>query len=368
MDEISSPGNGIRSRIEGGRLPEKMILRKVLFLGLSMVFLFMSGCQSTQWKPLISPIAVDINATINSQTGGGEVINPIDPDLKKNDIPFTQTLTPISPDLPMEMVATEPIESLCLSASAGIPMDVTIPDGTRLKSGEVFTKIWRLENNGTCIWTPEYLLVWFSGFHMGVLEKQISLKPVAPGDVIDIAVDMQAPDEPGIFWSYWKIKSPDDIEFGIGPGADAPIWVNIEVIDENYATPNPTMEPTFSSTENTMDDEIFIKLLDRIDLDHGLVNPDDGGDIILDEKNGNGFIIYPLLNILTSHVGKQEPTLDLCTGVEFTSTPVELTEEELKSSWCYKTDLGLTGYFTFLEFHSGENSGILIKFKTWIVP
>ena len=86
MDEISSPGNGIRSRIEGGRLPEKMILRKVLFLGLSMVFLFMSGCQSTQWKPLISPIAVDINATINSQTGGGEVINPIDPDLKKNDI------------------------------------------------------------------------------------------------------------------------------------------------------------------------------------------------------------------------------------------------------------------------------------------
>src|SRR5512140_2447803 len=36
--------------------------------------------------------------------------------------------------------------------------DVTIPDGTQLSVNEVFTKTWRLQNRGTCTWTPDYML------------------------------------------------------------------------------------------------------------------------------------------------------------------------------------------------------------------
>src|SRR5688572_33446410 len=36
--------------------------------------------------------------------------------------------------------------------------DVTVPDGTQLSAGEVFTKTWRLQNRGTCTWTPDYML------------------------------------------------------------------------------------------------------------------------------------------------------------------------------------------------------------------
>ena len=45
--------------------------------------------------------------------------------------------------------------------------DVTIPDGTQLSAGEVFTKTWRLQNRGTCTWTPDYMLVYTSGDQMG---------------------------------------------------------------------------------------------------------------------------------------------------------------------------------------------------------
>ena len=38
--------------------------------------------------------------------------------------------------------------------------DITIPDGTVVKSGEWITKTWELENYGTCSWNENYKVVW----------------------------------------------------------------------------------------------------------------------------------------------------------------------------------------------------------------
>lgn len=35
--------------------------------------------------------------------------------------------------------------------------DVTIPDGTKLYVGEKFTKIWEIQNVGTCVWENRHL-------------------------------------------------------------------------------------------------------------------------------------------------------------------------------------------------------------------
>ena len=37
--------------------------------------------------------------------------------------------------------------------------DVSVPDGTTFEPGDTFVKTWRLQNRGTCTWTPEYRLV-----------------------------------------------------------------------------------------------------------------------------------------------------------------------------------------------------------------
>src|SRR5512134_463768 len=63
--------------------------------------------------------------------------------------------------------------------------DVTIPDGSQLAPGEVFTKIWRLQNRGTCTWTPDYMLVYTSGDPMGSTTAVRLPGNVAPGQTVD---------------------------------------------------------------------------------------------------------------------------------------------------------------------------------------
>ncbi|MEI6291880.1 MAG: NBR1-Ig-like domain-containing protein, partial [Chloroflexota bacterium] len=41
--------------------------------------------------------------------------------------------------------------------------DVTIPDDTNMKVNKSFTKVWRLQNTGSCPWTSGYLLVFDHG-------------------------------------------------------------------------------------------------------------------------------------------------------------------------------------------------------------
>ena len=42
----------------------------------------------------------------------------------------------------------------CLPARLSLLADVTIPPGTRFVQSQDFTKVWRVQNTGTCTWTP----------------------------------------------------------------------------------------------------------------------------------------------------------------------------------------------------------------------
>src|SRR3990172_929541 len=75
--------------------------------------------------------------------------------------------------------------------------DVTVPDGTRFEPGTTFKKTWRLKNIGTCTWTTSYSLVFDSGERMGALASINFPSGVAPGQTIDLTVDMTAPSTAG---------------------------------------------------------------------------------------------------------------------------------------------------------------------------
>lgn len=106
---------------------------------------------------------------------------------------------------------------------------VTVPEGTLMLPGVKFTKIWRLQNAGTCTWTTGYSLVYSTGDLMGAV-KQVNLsQSVPPGATVDIAVDFTSPDKVGQYQGYWILNDPQGYWFGLGELKNGFIPIDIVV-------------------------------------------------------------------------------------------------------------------------------------------
>lgn len=107
--------------------------------------------------------------------------------------------------------------------------DVTVPDGTKFNPSQTFTKTWRLKNDGTCTWTTSYSLIFDSGEVMGGSAAVALPGSVAPGQSIDISVNLKAPATAGKYKGFWKLRNASGATFGIGANANVAFWVEIEV-------------------------------------------------------------------------------------------------------------------------------------------
>ena len=110
--------------------------------------------------------------------------------------------------------------------------DVTIPDGTRIDDGDLFTKTWRIRNNGDCTWTRDYDLIFLSGYRMSGSSVIPMRGDVKPGQAVDLTVDLKAPSDNGTYWGYWMLRNADGDIFGLGDDANLPFWVKIVVEPE----------------------------------------------------------------------------------------------------------------------------------------
>ncbi len=131
-----------------------------------------------------------------------------------------------------------PTQDKCTIAGT-LLADLSIPAGTELKPGQSFTKSWRVHNNGSCDWV-DYKLVYISGSRMGG-NSPSKLRTVTAGEVIDIAIELYAPNYPGEYSGLWKIQD------------DRGSLLNTElsyrvIIPGPTATPSPTatQTPTFT--------------------------------------------------------------------------------------------------------------------------
>lgn len=131
-----------------------------------------------------------------------------------------------------------PTQDKCTIAGT-LLADLSIPAGTELKPGQSFTKSWRVHNNGSCDWV-DYKLVYISGSRMGG-NSPSKLRTVKAGEVIDIAIELYAPNYPGEYSGLWKIQD------------DRGSLLNTElsyrvIIPGPTATPSPTatQTPTFT--------------------------------------------------------------------------------------------------------------------------
>lgn len=115
-----------------------------------------------------------------------------------------------------------------LCDQAAFLRDVTIPDGTEFPSGTQFKKTWRLQNKGTCTWTPEYAVIFDSGDAMGGPTAAPIGVSVPPGGSVDVSVNLTAPGQPGTFRGLWKLRNAAGVTFGVGPAKSA-FYVEIKV-------------------------------------------------------------------------------------------------------------------------------------------
>src|SRR5690349_8145296 len=122
--------------------------------------------------------------------------------------------------------ATIPAAGLC-TASASL-VGETYPDGTIVQPGETFTKVWQIQNNGTCIWDSTWQLIFYNGDQMDGLTVYNFPQPAQPGQSVDVPVILRAPADNGTYIGEWMLKSPWGQSFGVGQYS-APISVSIVV-------------------------------------------------------------------------------------------------------------------------------------------
>ena len=109
--------------------------------------------------------------------------------------------------------------------------DISVPDGEEMVPGQQFTKTWRLKNSGTCSWTSGYSVVFDSGEAMGApASSQLTTGTIAPGEVIDVSLDLKAPIDPGTYRGDFKLRNSDGKVFGLGEKS-SPFFVEIRVQD-----------------------------------------------------------------------------------------------------------------------------------------
>ena len=106
--------------------------------------------------------------------------------------------------------------------------------------GTPFSKKWRVKNTGTCTWTTDYYLDFVRGNKPGADmggERTYLDREVRPGETYDLALDLIAPVESGVYQGFWQLFNAQGKSF-------AELWVGIEVPKSDTPVPTPAPTPT----------------------------------------------------------------------------------------------------------------------------
>jgi hypothetical protein len=126
--------------------------------------------------------------------------------------------------------------------NAAYVSDMTIPDGTEVAPGQTFTKSWELLNTGRCTWSKKYAIFFVSGDSMEGAAATIH-HSVAPGESVDVSVELTAPAKAGGYTGYWMMEDNDGVSFG------EQVYVEITVTEDAATnTPTPTYTPSPTTT------------------------------------------------------------------------------------------------------------------------
>ncbi|HEY60470.1 MAG TPA: hypothetical protein G4N92_07305 [Anaerolineae bacterium] len=168
------------------------------------------------------------------ETGVAQTLSVLQGDKKQ--IPPTQDEGEEKlPTITLQPDVTPTITNTPLPCNKAKFIEETIPDGTQFDPGDNFTKKWEMRNVGECTWTTDYRLVFTDGEQMGGSSPKYLTNEVAPGEVLEIEVNLTAPPNPGDYTGTWKLKAPDGELFTY-------FWVKINVKGAAFAVIGVTLD------------------------------------------------------------------------------------------------------------------------------
>lgn len=212
--------------------------------GLLALALLLAACRSApaETSPTPQPDTVLTAAAQTAQAHLTETAQPTatpEATPTATSAPETPTVSPsVTPTLDLAVTPTTAVFATPPTSSSGDlanwVADVTVPDYTDVAPGEAFTKTWRLRNDGTTTWTTDYSLAFFGGAQLGGPASVNVPEEVAPGEEVDISVDLVAATEAGTYQGFWKMRNAAgeffdyavfvivDVVGGTGSGAGTP--------------------------------------------------------------------------------------------------------------------------------------------------
>ena len=122
----------------------------------------------------------------------------------------TQLASPVAPP-----AATAVLGDACNNAI--YIADLTIPDGTVLRPGEDFKKVWQIRNTGSCTWDEGYALVFIGGDQaIDPVNYEIKIKAdfIEPGEDADFDIPLTAPLAEGSYQGSWRMRNDQGVFFG----------------------------------------------------------------------------------------------------------------------------------------------------------
>lgn len=156
-----------------------------------------------------------------------QVASPTPPVASATPLP---TLAPLpTPDRATSVSTPESPAAPTCTNKAEFVKSLSVSDNTAFKPSQLFAKIWQVRNTGTCVWTPDYLLVYASGESMGSPPSVPLPQTVNPGETVDLRLNLVAPVAPNTYTGGWFLQDAAGTTFGLGPDSTQPLGLTIVV-------------------------------------------------------------------------------------------------------------------------------------------
>ena len=131
---------------------------------------------------------------------------------------------------------------------AAFQADVTVPDNTRIGTGQPFVKTWRIRNTGTCEWGRGYRLTFIDGNQMSG-PASVTVPKTPAGESAEVSAELVASMEEGQHRGTWQICVNETECFG------EQVYVQIVT----FALPTPEGTPTPAAT-NTPTPPLYVEV------------------------------------------------------------------------------------------------------------
>jgi len=301
---------------------------------------------------------VDMRPTYAAETVQARLtLGPVDNSIPDSPLPTATTALPSptegGPATPTN-TPIPPTETNIPCDRAGFVSDVTVPDGTIFSAGESFTKTWRLKNLGTCTWEPNYKLLFKDGDAMGgPASQQLTTGSVAPGQTVDISVNLVAPSTDGTYKGFWLLRAESGIVFGIGASGQSPFYIEIKV-----GEPPPTAIPPLSSGKVDLNQTF------SIDFDSGAITSGSGTDLWFEAVSTTEKYLKPKSGAKFKHMNTV-PSLVKCKTEVLSASAIPFGGVSVGDWLCYQTNEGNIGRAEIEGITPGEPQTIKFDYITW---